>query len=132
MPGVRGVEGEGKEFRLGEGPDAEVKVIEKDAAPFLKQNLPTEGGVPTSYEAAKSGGLKDFMAIGERGSLPEERVADQIRRYDFPNVRSLPREGTSSGPVEMPVAEPSGLRAVWDSVTYYFKKTLDIYLGGMG
>lgn len=68
MPGFKGIEK--NEIRPGEARAEETKEIDRQVDPFVHPTLIETPGNRSSYEGAKSDGLKDFLAIGEKGTFP--------------------------------------------------------------
>lgn len=131
MPGVKGFES--GELRLGEARIETVKEIDEKAEPFIHPVLPMgNDGISAGYQAPKPEGLKNFLEIGERGGSPEAQLADKLQRYDLSMDRPLSREAINPGPMDFPPAEISGARSLLQNVSYYFKKTIDLWFGAMG
>lgn len=129
--GIRAIDA--KEEVLGrEGKSAEVVEVDRKAEVFIKSRPVTIDGPGSSYQAGRSQGMMDFLAIGDRGGTPDVRVAEQVRRYESAEARALPPAEIDKAPAELPPPKITGIESLIKNLAYYFKKAVTFLLGGMG
>lgn len=132
MAGFRTVES--IEIRPGEARMEEIKDVDRKVDPFLHVPLPVAGqAAGTSYEGSRSDGMKDFLAIGEKGGGAELKDNANLVRYD---------EKARDAKVQEAVQDPSlpnnssteitGARSLLENVAFYFKKAMGFMGGGLG
>lgn len=84
MPGIRGTEP--IEVRPSEARMEEMIELDRKVDPFLHTPVPASGVATSFYQAPRTEGMKEFLQIGEKGSLliPREPRANSRLRNELP------------------------------------------------
>lgn len=110
MPGIKGVEK--IEIRAGETRAEEIKEVDRQVDPFLHAAITENPSGTTFYEKAKSDGLKDFLAIGEKEAFP-----------------ALNEATSKSSEAALPPAETE--RSFFVGLSHFFKKTFPDFFNSL-